>query len=235
MRNNKQKSLLLLATILVVIYFLWPYPVLYPLKLLVVFFHESSHALMTVATGGKVVELVVNPMQGGHVLSAGGSRFLTLSAGYLGSLVWGSVIYLLAVRSKYDKRVMILLGLTIVTLCAFFVRDLFALGFGLVVATAMFGVGAKASMDINDLILRVIGMTSMLYVPLDIYSDTIERSGLRSDAVMLAEEFGGTGIIWGGLWLALSVLMILATLVLGLKIAPTTKRPEISRPDWSVD
>ena len=227
--------ILLLIAILVAIFFLWPYPVLYPLKLLVVFFHESSHALMTVVTGGKVVELVVNEMQGGHVISNGGNRFLTLSAGYLGSLVWGSVIYLLAVRSRYDKLLMMLLGLIIVALCAFFVRNLFALAFGAVVATTMLAIGAWASMEINDVVLRVIGATSMLYVPLDIYSDTIERSGLRSDAVMLAEEFGGTGMLWGGTWLALSVALIVATLVLGLKITPRKVVQEVSRPDWSVD
>ena len=226
--------ILLLITILVAIFFLWPYPVLYPLKLLVVFFHESSHALMTVATGGEVVELVVNKMQGGHVISRGGNRFLTLSSGYLGSLIWGSVIYLLAVRCSYDKLLMSLLGITIIAICAFFVRDLFALAFGAVVATAMLAVGAKASMEINDLILRVIGATSMLYVPLDIYSDTIERSGLRSDAVMLAEGFGGTGVLWGGIWLALSVAMILATFVIGLKITPKKAPQVVSRPDWSV-
>lgn len=226
-------QLLLLITILVAIFFLWPYPVLYPLKLLVVFFHESSHALMTVASGGKVVELVINEMQGGHVISNGGNRFLTLSAGYLGSLLWGSAIYLLAVRSKYDKVIMTLLGLIIVALCGFFVRDLFALAFGATVATAMLGIGAKASMEINDLILRVIGATSMLYVPLDIYSDTIDRSGLRSDAVMLAEEFGGSGILWGVAWLTLSVLMILVTFYLGLKIVPPDKSQPVKRPDWS--
>jgi hypothetical protein len=226
---------LLLLAIAVVVFLLWPYPVLYPLKLLVVFFHESSHALMTVVTGGRVVELVVNEMQGGHVISNGGNRFLTLTAGYLGSLLWGSAIYLLAVRSIYDKLIMSLLGLTIIALCAFFVRDLFALAFGGLVATAMLITAAKVSVEINDLVLRIIGITSLLYVPLDIYSDTIERSGLRSDAVMLAEEFGGTGMLWGGIWLLLSLVIIVATLVLGLKMAPTRTSQEISRPDWSLD
>ena len=175
---------------------------------------------MTVATGGEVVELVVDRMQGGHVLSRGGNRFLTLTAGYLGSLLWGSVIYLLAVKSTWDKLVMFALGTIILLVCVLFVRDLFAMAFGLGAAGAMLLLGVKAPMAVNDVVLRVIGTTSMLYAPLDIYSDTIQRAGLRSDAVMLAEHFGGTGLLWGGIWLLISIVIIVATHTVGLRTSP---------------
>ena len=48
------KQILILTALVTAIFLLWHYPVLYPLKLLVVFFHESSHALMTISTGGSV-------------------------------------------------------------------------------------------------------------------------------------------------------------------------------------
>jgi len=54
----------------------------------------------------------------------------------------------------------------------------------------------------------VIGLTSMIYVPYDIFSDTIARPGLPSDAHMLADEFGGATVLWGGAWLVISVVMI---------------------------
>lgn len=229
MKKRDQIALLILT--LVVIFFLWPYPVLYPLKLLVVFFHEASHALMTVATGGTVVDMVINPEQGGQVLSRGGSRVLTLTAGYLGSLLWGAALYLLAVRSRYDKGVMIVLGVTIIGICLFLIRDLFAIGFCLATGAVMIGLGAKASMTVNDIVLRVVGLTSMLYAPLDIYSDTIDRSELRSDAVMLAEVVGGTGILWGVIWLLISMVLIFFTLRLGLKVAPS-QSSSTTRTGW---
>ena len=89
------KQLSYLIFLLGLIMVAWEYPILYPLKLLVVFFHESSHAIATILTGGTVKELVINQQQGGHVISQGGNRFITLSAGYIGSLLWGVVIYLL--------------------------------------------------------------------------------------------------------------------------------------------
>lgn len=204
------------------VFALWPWPVFFPFKLLVVFFHESSHALMTVATGGEVRELVVNSMQGGHVISVGGNRFLTLTAGYLGSLLWGVVIYLAAATSRFDKILMVLLAMAIAAVCAWFVRDTYALAFAGSVALIMAALGWKASHAVNDAVLRVIGLTSMLYAPLDIWSDTIARSSLRSDAYMLAEEFGGSTVAWGGAWLAASVLIIAAALALSLRMPGQT-------------
>ncbi|MEQ9673608.1 MAG: M50 family metallopeptidase, partial [Roseovarius indicus] len=63
---------------------LWQTPVVMPLKLLVVFLHELSHAVATVLTGGSVVGMSLDPMQGGSVTARGGWRFVILSAGYLG-------------------------------------------------------------------------------------------------------------------------------------------------------
>ncbi len=210
------KRLLILAGLIIAIFLLWNYPVLYPLKLLVVFFHESSHALMTVATGGSVEALVIDPMQGGHVISLGGNRFLTLSAGYLGSLIWGVIIYLIAVRTRFDKAMMFLLGVVVITIAGFFIREMFALVFAGVTGVALILMGWKLTMEINDLVLRVIGMTNMIYVPFDIYSDTIARSELRSDAFMLAEEFGGATWLWGGIWLVGSLVLVAIALVVGL-------------------
>ncbi|PCJ31241.1 MAG: hypothetical protein COA99_17410, partial [Moraxellaceae bacterium] len=40
------KQLFILLAVITAVFFLWPTPFLYPLKILIVFFHESSHALM---------------------------------------------------------------------------------------------------------------------------------------------------------------------------------------------
>ncbi len=213
----KQLSILILITVTVCV--LWPTPFIYPIKLLVVFFHELSHALVTILTGGAVQEFVINRHQGGHVVSLGGNRFLTLSAGYLGSLIWGSALYLLAVRSKKDQLIVKILGFLMIGISVLFMRDLFSVLFCVGIGLVMIGISMKLPMIINDTILRVIGLTSMLYVPLDIYSDTMMRSQLRSDAFMLAEEFFGTSMMWGAFWLVLSGCIIGFTIKSGLKRA----------------
>lgn len=190
------------------VFALWQTPVIIPLKILIVFLHELAHALMTLLTGGQVISLSVSPQQGGLVISAGGNRFLTLTAGYLGSLLIGITLLVVALRTKADRAVMALFGVIMLLVAAFYIRDLFALAFTLASGVGLLAIARFLSQEFNDLVLRVIGLTSMIYVPYDIFSDTIARSAQRSDARMLAEEFGGTTLIWGGLWLVISLLVI---------------------------
>lgn len=205
-----------LLVLVALVFALWPTSAITPLKLLIVFLHELSHAAMTVLTGGEVISLSVSANQGGEVWSRGGSRFLILTAGYLGSLAIGLALLFAAVRTQADRAVMAAFGALMLLVAALYVRDAFALAFTVGTGLAMIAMARFLPRDLNDLALRIIGLTSMVYVPYDIFSDTIARPGLPSDAHMLAEEFGGATVIWGGLWLALSIVAIIAALRYGL-------------------
>ncbi|MCB1350250.1 MAG: M50 family metallopeptidase [Maritimibacter sp.] len=196
----------------VALFALWQTPVALPLKLLVVLFHELSHGLAAVLTGGAIENLTVTPDQGGLAVTRGGSRFAVLTAGYLGSLLIGLALFAAALRSTADRVVLGALGAVLLIVAALYIRDGFALlfclaGGGLMLAGARFLPQLAA-----DLVLRVIGLASMIYVPWDILSDTILRAGERSDARLMAEEIGGATVIWGGLWLVASLAVIAAAL-----------------------
>ncbi|MEL7115446.1 MAG: M50 family metallopeptidase, partial [Pseudomonadota bacterium] len=186
---------LLLLTAAVVL--LWDTPVLVPLKILVVLFHEISHGVAAVLTGGEIVSLTVSPDQGGLAVTRGGSRFWILTAGYLGSLLIGVGLLLGALRSRADKALVAALGVVTLALTALYIRELFAVLFCLGIGLSLLAISRFLPRTANDLVLRIIGLTSMIYVPRDIFSDTIDRAYLRSDAYMLAEYLGGTGQIWG--------------------------------------
>jgi hypothetical protein len=205
--NNIYQIFYLIILLGLIIYF-WDRTLLYPFKLLVIFFHETSHALATILTGGEVKDFVVIQQQGGYVVSEGGNRFTILNSGYLGSLLWGLIIYIIAIKNKFNKKLMIALGIVIGLITLIFVRNLFAVLFGLIITAAMILIGIYVPDKINNFILRLIGLTSMIYVPLDIVSDTIYRSHLKSDASMLADEIGGYTIIWGGIWLIISLTVL---------------------------
>ncbi|WP_069298843.1 M50 family metallopeptidase [Neptunicoccus sediminis] len=197
-----------LLLLVALVFAFWRTPALLPLRLLTVFFHESAHAAATILTGGTVVEFVINANESGHVLSRGGSRFMTLSAGYLGSLLIGAALFLLAVRTRWDRWSLGALGAVIAGITLFYVRSLFALGFGLGTSAALLSVAYWLRPAISDFLLRLIGATSMIYVPYDIFADTIRGAAARSDARMLAEEFGGATVLWGALWLGISLWCI---------------------------
>ncbi|MEO1637992.1 MAG: M50 family metallopeptidase [Pseudomonadota bacterium] len=199
-----------------VVFALWNTPAVAPLKILVVFLHEAAHAIMVILTGGEVVSLTVHSNQGGSVWARGGSRFWTLTAGYLGSLLIGVVLLIAATRTKADRYVMGFCGVLMLLIAALYIRSGFALSFTIAVLVGMLVMARYFGHAVNDLALRIIGLSSIIYVPYDIFSDTIARSHLRSDARMLAEEFGGTTVMWGGLWLVISLVVIVGCLWRGL-------------------
>jgi hypothetical protein len=188
------------------IWFLWDTPLVYPLKIFVVLLHELSHALAAAVTGGSVTRIVLDPDQGGATYTQGGSRFVTLSAGYLGSLAWGALMTEAArarrIRTRYVNG---LIGALVVGLTLLYVRSWFGVAFGFAFGLGLLGVAAKLSAGVNRLLLLALGLTSSLYAILDIKSDVLDRPLLRSDAFMLAEVTGVPTTAWGVIWIALAL------------------------------
>ena len=179
-----------------------------PLKILIVFFHELSHGLAAVVTGGRIESISISPQQGGLTTTRGGWLFFITSAGYLGSLLMGVLLFLAALNTKADKLIMGALGAIMLLVAALYMRELFALGFTIAAGVAMLACAKYLPESANDAALRVLGLVSMGYVPFDILSDTILRSGERSDAYALSTQTGLPTVLWGGLWLAASLFVI---------------------------
>lgn len=205
-----------LLAILAVVFLLWRTPAVVPLKILVVFLHELSHAVAAWLTGGRVLEISLSVQQGGHAITQGGNVFLILSAGYLGSLVLGLALLLAALRSEADRAIVGAVGIVLLLVAVLYVRGLFALAFCVGTGAALLAAGWYLSHRACDLILRVIGLTSIVYVPYDIFSDTIARSSLESDAYMLGERFFGSAMFWGVIWLIISGAVIVTALRYGI-------------------
>lgn len=221
------KRYILLLLIFIGIWLLWGTVFVYPIKLFVVFMHEVSHGLAAVATGGRIVEIRINPQQGGYILAQGGSRFWILTAGYLGSLLSGGIILFLTARPGYEKAIGTLIGVSIVVLTFVFVEggspsffgihffkegnfivygdfpslsSLFCIGFG----GALIAISFFLSKTVNDWILQILGTTNCFYIIIDITgwrSDT----PLLSDAQMLSDITGIPTEIWGIIWLILTI------------------------------
>lgn len=188
------------------LWFLWDTPVVYPLKIFVVLLHEVSHALAAVATGGSIQRIVLDPNQGGATYTMGGNAFLTLSAGYLGSLGWGALM-VEAARARRIRSDLVngLAGALVVVLTLVFVRSPFGIGFGLLFGSALVVASRKLTAAVNRSLLLTLGLTSSLYAILDIKSDILDRPHLRSDAFMLHELTGIPTLAWGVLWIAVAL------------------------------
>jgi hypothetical protein len=202
----------LLGAMLALLFFFWNTPFVYPIKILVVLLHEISHGIAAILTGGSIAKILISPNQGGVCYTAGGWRFLVLSAGYLGSMLWGGLILLAAARTHWDKWITTLMGLCILGVTVFYVRNGFGLVFGIGFGAALFFIGWLLPNFINDFLLKLIGLTSVLYAVFDIKDDLLSTPAGVSDASMMAREFFGSPLFWGILWMGLALIMAIIVL-----------------------
>ncbi len=194
------------AVYFLALWLLWNTPAVYPLKIFVVLLHEISHGIMAFATGGTIQEIVINADQGGACLCPGGSPFLTLSAGYLGSLLWGALLLALAMRGgRWARFGMAAVGLMVLGVGAFFVRTGFGLAFAVLFSAALLASARYLPDTLNRTLLTALGLTSSLYAILDIKSDILDRPHLESDARMLAELTHIPTLVWGVLWIGIAL------------------------------
>jgi len=187
---------------------LWDTAFIYPFKVFVVLLHEVSHAAAAVATGGSVERILLNAQQGGVTYTRGGNAFLTLSAGYLGSLLWGTLFVVLAFARRMKPRwIMGGVGASVLLLTLSLVRGFFGMGFGILFAGALLAGAKYLSQGVNRGLLLGLGLTSTLYAILDIKSDVLDRPHLPSDAAQLAEMTGIPTAVWGFLWIGIALLV----------------------------
>ncbi|MEX2530686.1 MAG: M50 family metallopeptidase [Gemmatimonadota bacterium] len=190
----------------VCLWLLWNTPLVYPLQVFVVFLHEISHGAAALATGGSIQRITLNPRLGGACYCPGGNAFLTLSAGYLGSLIWGAAIF--EVGRKAGRRAPAItgaIGVAVLVLTLLFVRSAFGILFGLLFGAFLLVLARRLSIQTNRTALLVIGLTSCLYAVLDIKSDVLDRSHLPSDAYMLSQLTGVPTVIWGFVWISVAI------------------------------
>ena len=193
------------AAIALISVFFWLSPVLAPLKIFVVFIHETGHALATLLTGGSVRAMVVTPWQSGYVQPLGGNALVIASAGYVGSALFGGLMLSLSGRKQWTQHIFIALALVFGVVTVAFVRNLFGWVFGLSTA-ALFGLLAYKRLSFSVYIVDFLAVASSMYAIYDL-SDFL-WIGARTDAVILSDLTGIPAFIWALIWSAISLLVV---------------------------
>jgi hypothetical protein len=200
--NRRRTEILLgVGAFYIALWLLWYSPIVFPLKIFVVLLHEISHALAGLATGGTIERIVLNPDQGGATWIRGGNPFIILSAGYLGSLLWGLMLIEVAgSRPSRARTALVVLGMIILLVAVLYVRNAFGFFFTAAVGSALVLAARWLRPRGVAMVLLALGLTSALYALLDIRSDILVRPQLESDARMLAGWTGVPTLLWGLLW-----------------------------------
>lgn len=172
--DTQKVTLGVIAAYVVVIAILWNVPYvrwsLWPFKMLVIAFHEFSHALAAVLTGGKVKSISLDPNEGGVTHMLGGKGGVTLPAGYLGSSLIGALLTFCGFDIVASKVASIVLGVCFLLTLWWARRDWLTiitvlLAIGLIVACWFIAHAAALRF-----VVLFIGVMSSLYSVWDIVS-----------------------------------------------------------------
>lgn len=150
----------------------WPLPVINPIKLMVVLFHELSHIAAAYLTGGVVIGMAIDPGGAGVTLGIDGVPEVIVAAGYVGSLLAGLLLYWLAAVWDTDEVWWVLILLCCGTL-AFRWLNSFTAVFGWGALILMFIGAVYLNESTKGFILRWVATTSCLYPLIDVVSELL--------------------------------------------------------------
>lgn len=176
-----------------------------PFKWLESFFHEISHGLAAVVTGGSVVNIELYPNGAGLCKTIGGSRFVVSFMGYSGAIFFGVLLSIVSHMGLNAAKVVRLVLITIVSVSiVLWVRDLLTLLILLsIVALLVLSFKLQGSWLDHGLI-KLIGLTVLLnsmLSPLYLIDNRAVGDGeALANLTMLPE------IMWIASWFLLSLL-----------------------------
>lgn len=215
--------------ILTLVLILWNSVIMKPLKIFTVFLHELGHSLMAFIFGYGIQSFNVNYNESGYVLAQSKgwfSSFMIANGGYLGSILFALLI--LSLKNTAFKNY-ILGGLAIVFLgiTIKFSGFSFALLYAIIFAVFVIILYMLGNEKVNDWVIDIMGIAAVSYAIYDTFVDTILLQINRylgiiagwgdkqpmTDAVQLANMTRIPAIVWGIIWLAVSLIAINATLI----------------------
>jgi hypothetical protein len=204
-------TLFLQAFLMAGVFYLWSSPVIQPIKIMVVLFHEMSHGVMALASGGEVLRIIITADEGGACETVGGIGELIVSAGYLGSMLFGGLILYLSKLRSCVPVVYTFLALLLAAAIFTVLRDPYSRTFATALAGCFIFLGLLAPN-----FLGVLGTVSCLYSIIDIYSDILADGAAtalaENDAVAFSRLTGVPPSTVGMIWLCVSVLFFLFVL-----------------------
>jgi hypothetical protein len=217
-------ALLVACAVLALLF--WATPLLVPFRYFVTVVHEMGHAVATVLTGGQVTGIEISPGGGGLTHVRGGNFFLSVSAGYLGSSLFGAALLLLA-RTPWRRRVLQTLAVGLVLAVLFFFREPFGILVALLTAAAFWAIAARGPDALVTLFLALLAVLNGLYAVVDLlYLLQISGSGAAlSDAAILQRRTGIPALFWAFLWTAIGVFIQLVALRLAVWRGPPRRTP----------
>jgi len=178
-----------------------------PLKWFESYFHEISHGLLAIISGGEIIRIQLFPNGAGLCTTRGGSNFLVSFFGYAGAVIWGVLIYWLStLHQKIAQLISLLIGLLLILTMVFWIRDPLSLFIVLVLLAIVLLTFKLQNSRYFQMLLQLIGATVLLN---SIKSPWYLLDGRSlGDGAALAQITFIPEIFWIGIWFALGLMGI---------------------------
>lgn len=231
MKLRKDQSLLIWASVASLALWFVPY-----LKFLVQPFwyykthvHEICHALVGIATGGKVEYIILHAEGGGLTQTIGGLHFWTTSAGYIGTTVVGGIL-LLGSRTVRGATVMLWLGAAFLTLSTvLYVRgDAIGIAISIAWIAALSAAAIWLKDDTKVFAVQFLGVQQCLTAASSIFLllDLVTFNTGHNDATILAEMTNVPAMVWAVLWMLIGLIVIVLGIWAAWRSKPRSQSPK---------
>lgn len=216
MNENKQSfaGLGIPLVLSIIALFFWNSVLILPIKLMTVFFHELSHGLAAIITGGKIIGIELNINQGGVCYHQGGWFLVVASAGYLGSLLWGSTIFLASLKNNISSIITKTIAVILIVTTGLWIRNIQAIAITVTTAVALFYISANLEEKYCSMFLKFVSLVSCFYVVFDIKDDLLDRTIPISDAYQISKRLFPSFMVPAGsyliglLWLGIAIFVL---------------------------
>ena len=174
---------------------------MYPVRIFVTILHELGHAAGGIITGGKVEYVRINYDGSGRASVLGGNIPIIVMGGYVGSALFGNILFYIGVKAGKMARVTLyLIGAIMIFSALFWFSHLFSsisqIIFGLI------AIGLAYKKWIMPEILMFLGIASLVYIIQDF------NGGPSSDLALYAERVRFLSPkIWSYIWLGIVLIL----------------------------
>ena len=228
-RAGAVRMLLAACALTIALYFI-PYAgyATYPLRLLVTFIHEGSHALMCLLTGGMVRSIAIEPDGSGLTQTLGGFGPLISSAGYLGATLYGALLIGLLRRGVGGRPLLLATGVCVglATLgvlggLAAFSFNIFGLLWGVALTAALVFAGLRLSPAVAGWVVAFIGVQCALNALFDLRTlfTLSVTSATPTDAMNMQRMTWIPAPVWATLWIITALALLWYVLRSGRRVA----------------
>lgn len=179
-----------------------------PLKWFESYFHEISHGIAALLTGGSIINIQLFPNGAGLCTTRGGSRLLISFFGYAGAVFWGvAIYYVAAMHQRIAQLFSALILILLLTTLIFWIRDLLSFSIMSVLLMIIVLKFKLENLQYFQMLLQLIGC-SVLLNSLKSPWYLIDGRSL-GDGASLAQLTGMPEILWVCLWFILGVFGVL--------------------------